>query len=202
MDAAPGIQDDAEERANRLDLQVKQTKGKMELETRSFIEAAKTFTCEWVMREAKRAEFFPENVTSPEYAKPAPEKLNGLKPGLNEIITRIPAIVEDQLNLDELWIHRNKLPHPGISRDYLEYKKEKTRRELTARIRMILGCAGELLSEQENVALGDKEWVRERGRRKYACLLRFSEEMTSSLSRYFALLEELLFLEYELKEER
>ncbi|WP_269850022.1 hypothetical protein [Methanosarcina horonobensis] len=42
-------------------------------------------------------------------------------------------------------------------------------------------------------------WVKERGRRKYICVLRFSDEMTASLDRYFTMLEELFVLEYEIK---
>jgi hypothetical protein len=47
----------------------------------------------------------------------------------------------------------------------------------------------------------NKIWVKERGRRKYVCFLRFSDEMTTSLDRYFEELEEFLILNHEMKKE-
>jgi len=46
-----------------------------------------------------------------------------------------------------------------------------------------------------------ERWVKELGRRRYVCFLRFSDEMTASLNRYFALLEELFILNHEINEE-
>ena len=64
---------------------------------------------------------------------------------------------------------------------------------------MLLGCAAELLSDKGYALAEDKVWARERGRRKYICILRLSGEMEASLSRYFSMLEELYALDYELK---
>jgi len=66
---------------------------------------------------------------------------------------------------------------------------------------MILGCAAEIFSDAKNKNTEDKVWVRERGKRKYICILRFSDEMTASLNRYFSMLEELFVLEYEMNKE-
>ena len=107
------------------------------------------------------------------------------------------------LNRDDYWVHRKELPHADISRDYLEFKKEKIRKDLTSNIRMILGCAAEIFADfkdESNNSRENKVWVKERGKRKYICILRFSDEMTASLERYFAMLEDLFALEYEIRE--
>jgi hypothetical protein len=68
---------------------------------------------------------------------------------------------------------------------------------------MILGCAAEIftdLKDENHEAREDRVWVKERGRQKYICILRFSDEMTASLDRYFTMLEELFFLDHKIKE--
>ena len=128
------------------------------------------------------------------------------KPGesnsdLKELPLKISDIVETHLNRDDYWIHRNALFQPEISRDYLEFKKEKIRKELTSSVRIILGCATEIFWKLDEGEPENKRWVKEQGRRKYVCFLRFSDEMTASLNRYFAMLEELFILDHEIKEE-
>jgi len=208
MDAGFGTPDESRDRINDLSRQIKQTREKMELETRTFIEAATNFTTEWIRREVERTEFSKNGIggkkTKREEKKhleenPQQEKGGEQEPDPAEQIARIPSIVEECLNRDEYWIHRNELFHPGIAPDYLELKKEKTRKQLTTCIRMLLGCAAELLSDREYALSEGKVWVRERGRRKYVCILRFSGEMDASITRYFSMLEELYFFNYELK---
>lgn len=212
MDADTGIPDGDREKINILNRQVKQTREKMELETRTFIEAAKDFTSEWIRREVERIEFskneiegekgyleenrWEENVWDEDSQQ---ENSGGREPCPREQIARLPSIVEEYLNRDEYWIHRKELSHPGTAPDYLEFKKEKIRKQLTSCIRMLLGCAAELLSDRGYALSEDKVWVRERGRRKYVCIIRFSGEMDASLSRYFSMLEELYSLDCELK---
>jgi hypothetical protein len=65
---------------------------------------------------------------------------------------------------------------------------------------MILGCAAEIFADLKDEDPEDRVWVKERGRRKYVCILRFSDEMTASLDRYFSMLEELLVLGNEVNE--
>jgi len=60
---------------------------------------------------------------------------------------------------------------------------------------MLLGCVAELLSDREYALSEGKVWARERGRRKYICILRLPGEMEASLSRYFSMLEELYSLD-------
>ncbi len=211
MEAGSGTPDESQERINILNRQIKQARDKMELETRTFIEAAKDFTSGWIRREVERTEF-PKNEIEGKRdvreEKKQQEKSEERKPGPGEQIARIPSIVEEYLNRDEYWIHRNELFQSNISQsnislpkitpDDLEFKKEKTRKQLTTCIRMLLGCAAELLSDREYALSEDKVWVRERGRRKYVCIFRLSGEMETSLSRYFSMLEELCSLDYDL----
>ena len=194
--------DCSEERTSRFsDLckKMKSTREKMEEETLIFIEAAKNFSLEWIQREIEvnvpplKSEGYSENV---EIGK---DKLNELA-RLKEMNSRIPLIVEENLNRDKYWVHRNQLLQTDISHDYLEFKKEKIRRDLTSSIRMILGCAAEIFADLKDEDSGDKVWVKERGRRKYICILRFSDEMTASLDRYFTMLEELFILGNEVNE--
>ncbi|WP_231583006.1 hypothetical protein [Methanosarcina sp. MTP4] len=207
MEAGSGTPDESRERINNLTRQIKQTREKIELETRTFIEAARNFTSEWIRREVERTEvskneieYKKENLGEKKHReeKPKQEISGEQEPDPVEQIARIPSIVEESLNCDEYWIHRNELFHPGIASDYLEFKKEKTRKQLTTCIRMLLGCAAELLSDRGYARSEGKVWVRERERRKYVCILRFSEEMEASLTRYFSMLEELYSLYYEL----
>jgi hypothetical protein len=66
---------------------------------------------------------------------------------------------------------------------------------------MILGCTSEILGDLNHGKPEEKRWVKERGKRKYICFLRFSDEMTASLNRYFERLEELFVLHHEIEEE-
>ena len=196
--------DCSEERASRVsDLckKMKSTREKMEEEALIFIEATKNFSIEWIQREMEievnvpplKREVYSGNT---EAVKNKLDKLSRLK----EINSTIPLIVEENLNREEYWIHRNQLLQTDISRDYLEFKKHKVRKDLTARIRMILGCAAEIFADLKDKDPEDRVWVKERGRRKYICILRFSDEMTASLNSYFTMFEELLILGNEMKE--
>ncbi|MDM7919821.1 MAG: hypothetical protein QUS12_11725 [Methanosarcina sp.] len=203
MRIEPFTRDYSEKRAdtiNDLHKEIKSTREKMEAEARTFIEAAKKFSLEWIQREMNsnisqlKSEACSENV---ETGKEVLSKL----PCLEDLPFRIKDIVEEHLNRDDYWVHRSELLHADISRDYIEFKKEKIRRDLTSSVRMILGCAAEIFSDAKNKNTEDKVWVRERGKRKYICILRFSDEMTASLNRYFSMLEELFVLEYEMNKE-
>ena len=175
------------------------TREKMEEETLIFIEATKFFSMEWIQR------YLEVNVPSPESeghsknSATGKNKLNELS-RLKEIHSRIPFIVEENLNRDEYWVHRNPFLQADTSRDYLEFKKDRIKRGLTSSIRMILGCAAEVFADLKDEDPEDGVWVKERGRRKYVCILRFSDEMTASLDRYFTMLEELLVLGNEVNE--
>ncbi len=198
--------DTPKEKIDFMQERLKDTREKMEIEACIFIEATKQFTSEWIRREMEMSLCFLDSGFSPENSKFEIEKLRELELELNlkELTVKIPDVVEANLNNDEYWIHRSSLPGVGFSQDYLEFKKEKMRRELSSSIRMILGCASEILGnikERDEEKPETKIWVKERGRRKYACFLRFSDEMTASLNRYFEKLEELLILDHEIKEE-
>lgn len=178
----------------------------MDIEALFFIEATKKFTSEWIQREIEIAVHSPESAPFPENLKLDNKRLGESNLDLKELPPKISEIVETHLNRDDYWIHRNTMFQPDISKDYLEFKKEKIRKELTSSVRRILGCATELFWELEEGELEEgepenKEWVKELGRRKYVCFLRFSDEMTASLNRYFELIEELFVLNHEIKEE-
>ncbi|WP_440946221.1 hypothetical protein ACSAZL_19465 [Methanosarcina sp. T3] len=171
----------------------------MEEETLIFIGTAKSFSLEWIQRELGINAPPLENET---YAgtEETDKKKQTESERLKEMNSRIPHIVEENLNRDEYWVHRNQLLQADVSRDYLEFKKDRMKRGLTSSIRMIMGCAAEIFADLKDEAPGDRIWVKERGRRKYICILRFSDEMTASLDRYFTMLEELLILGKEMKE--
>jgi hypothetical protein len=192
----------SEERASRVSnlcQKMKSTREKMEKETRAFIEAAKSFSLEWVQREMEisvpplKSEGYSGNEET------GKDRLSEL-PHFEDLPSRIQGIVEAHLNRDDYWIHRNELLPADVSCDYIEFKKEKIRKDLTSSIRMILGCAAEIFVDPKNENPEGRVWVKERGRRKYICILRFSDEMTVSLDHYFTMLEELLILGYEMKE--
>ena len=84
--------------------------------------------------------------------------------------------------------------------DYIEFKKYKMLKELTVSIRLILGCSAEFLGELNDGKPEGKGWVKESEKRKYVCFLRFSDEMTASLNRYFDRLEEFFVLNHKIKE--
>lgn len=176
----------------------------MEIEALIFIEATKNFTSEWIQREIEMTVHYPENASFPKnlrYDNKDPGESKGESSlDLKELFPKISNIVETYLNRDDYWIHRNAMFQPDISKDYVEFKKEKIRKEVTSSVRRILGCATEIFWELREVEPENKSWVKELGRRKYACFLRFSDEMTASLNRYFAMLEEFLILNHELKE--
>lgn len=175
------------------------TRNKMEEETHTFIDSTKNFSLEWIQREMNSNTLLRSKNHS-EDVKTGKDRKNGLlRP--EDLPFRIRDIVEEHLNKDAYWTHRSSLLHPDISRDYIEFKKEKTRKDLTSSIRMILGCAAEIFADMEDEKSEGKVWVKERGKRKYICILRFSDEMTASLDRYFSMLEELFVLEYELNKE-
>jgi hypothetical protein len=173
----------------------------MEIESLTFIEATKLFVSEWIQREIEMAEFSPESVSIPDNLRFDNENPGESNLDLKELSLKISEIVETHLNREEYWIHRNTVFQPDVSRDYLEFKKEKIRKELTSSVRIILGCATEIFWKLEEGEPENKGWIKERGKRKYVCFLRFSDEMTASLNRYFELLEELFILGHQMKQE-
>lgn len=201
MEVETDIPDDPQEKINSMLERLEDTREKMEIEARIFIEATKQFTLEWIRREMEVTILTLESEPSPDNLGSDNEKLSELKSDLKKLPYRIPDIVEAHLNREDYWIHRRGQLQAGISGDYLEFKKEKMRRELTLSIRMILGCAAEIFGDLNDGKPEDKGWVKEQGKRKYVCFLRFSDEMTASLNRYFERLEELFTLNYEIKEE-
>lgn len=203
METETDIPDEPRDKINRIKERLEGTREEMEIEARIFLEATKQFTSEWIKREMELPTISSDNGSPPHSFRDESEnseKLRKLKSDLKELPLTIQYIVETNLNNEDYWIHRSSFLHAGVSQDYLEYKKEKMRRELTSSIRMILGCASEIFGDQKEEP-ENKIWVKEQGRRKYVCFLRFSEEMTASLNRYLGRLEELLILDHEIKEE-
>ncbi|OEU42738.1 hypothetical protein BGV40_07940 [Methanosarcina sp. Ant1] len=200
MEVETDIPDDPQEKINSMLERLEDTREKMEIEARIFIEATKQFTLEWIRREMEVTILTLESEPSPDNLGSDNEKLSELKSDLKKLPYRIPDIVEAYINRENYWIHRRGQLQAGISVDYLEFKKEKMRRGLTLSIRMILGCAVEIFGDLNDGKPEDKGWVKEQGKRKYVCFLRFSDEMTASLNRYFERLEELFTLNYEIKE--
>jgi hypothetical protein len=194
------IPDDSQEKLNRLLARLEDTREKMEIETQTFIEATKQFTLEWTRRKIELAILSLESGSSFDNLESDNEKLDKLKSGLKELPFRVPNIIESNLNREDLWIHRKTQLQAGISRDYIEFKKYKMLKELTVSIRLILGCSAEILGELNDGKPEGKGWVKEREKRKYVCFLRFSDEMTASLNRYFDKLEEFFVLNPEIKE--
>lgn len=201
MEFEPVISQNSQEKLNHIRERLENTREEMENESLAFIEATKQFASEWIQKEfvmialSPRSASFSENLS-----------LDNKNPGesnidLKELSFKISDIVETHLNHEEYWIHRNALFQPDISRDYLEFKKEKIRKGLTSSVRIILGCTTEIFWELEEGEPENKGWVKEKGKRKYVCFLRLSDEMTASLNRYFAMLEELFILNHEMKEE-
>lgn len=193
--------DGSKEKLNRMRERLEATREKMEVEALAFIEATKQFVSEWIQREIEMAVCSPESSAFPENLRFDNEKPDKSKLGPNELSLKVSDIVETHLNRDNYWIHRKALFQPDISRDYVEFKKEKIQKELTSSVRIILGCATEVFWELREEEPEQKGWVKERGKRKYVCFLRFSDEMTNSLNCYFARLEELLIQDYEMKQE-
>lgn len=201
METEVAVSDDPQEELDNIQEKLEDVIEKMELETLTFIEATKKFTSKWIQREIEIALNSPENAAFPENLR-----LDNKQPGesnldLKELSLKISDIVETYLNHGNYWIHRNALFQPDISRDYMEFKKEKIRKELASSVRGILGCATELFWGLEDGEPENKAWGKEMGKRKYVCFLRFSDEMTASLNHYFELLEELLILNHKIKEE-
>jgi hypothetical protein len=200
MEIEVDIPGNSQEKIKCMQERLEDTREKMEIEAHIFIDAAKRFTLEWIRREIEASIPSPENEYSHETLRYDNEKLGELKSVPDKLPYKISDIVETHLNREDCWIHRSAQLHSGISRDYLEFKKEKMRRKLTSSVRMILGCAAEIFGDLKEEEPENKRWVKEQGKRKYVCFLRFSEEMTASLNRYFEKLEVLFTLDHEIKE--
>jgi len=199
IESAQDYSGETADRVRELCKKTESTREKMEEEALIFIEAAKSFTLEWIQRELESNSPPLENEAYSGNEETDTKKRNELS-RLKEMNSRVPLIVEENLNRDECWAHRNQLLQADISRDYLEFKKDRMKRGLISSIRMILGCAAEIFADLKGETPGDRIWVKERGKRKYICILRFSDEMTASLGRYFTMFEELLILGNEMKE--
>ena len=189
------------DRVSTLCKEIKTTREKMEKEALTFIEATKNFSLEWIQREMNPNISQMKRGACPENGEICKGKESELA-SPEGLPSRVQDIIEEQLNRDDYWIHRSGKLCTDISLDYIEFKKEKIRKDLTSSIRMNLGCVAEIFAGIKDENLEDKIWVRERGRRKYICILRFSDEMTASLDRYFSMLAELFFLEYEMNKEK
>src|SRR5665647_2327649 len=158
MEVETDIPDDPQEKINSMLERLEDTREKMEIEARIFIEATKQFTLEWIRREMEVTILTLESEPSPDNLGSDNEKLSELKSDLKELPYRIPDIVEAHLNREDYWIYRRGQLQAGISGDYLEFKKEKMRRELTSSIRMILGCAVEIFGDLNDGKPEDKGW--------------------------------------------
>lgn len=189
----------SQEKLNHLLARLEDIREKMEIETQTFIEATKQFTIAWTQKEIELAMLSLENGSSSDNLKSDNRKLNELKSGLKELPLLVPDIVESNLNRDDFWIHRKTQLQPDISRDYIDFKKGKMLKELTTSVRLILGCSTEILGNLNDGKSEEKGWVKEREKRKYVCFLKFSDEMTASLTRYFEGLEEFFVLNHEVK---
>ncbi len=64
----------------------------------------------------------------------------------------------------------------------------------------ILGCCIEAVAQLKKEDFKGKGWVEEKGKMKYVCFLRLSDEMTNCLGSYFELFEKLFSLDYEREE--
>jgi hypothetical protein len=201
MEIEEYIPGNSQEKIKCMHERLEDTREKMEIEAHIFIDEAKRFTLEWIRREIEVTILSPESEYSHDTLRYDNEKLSELKSVPDKLPYEISDIVEAHLNREDYWIHRSAQLHSGISRDYLEFKKEKMRRKLTSSVRMILGCAAEIFGDLNEEEPENKRWVKEQGKRKYVCFLRFSDEMTASLNRYFEKLERLFTLDHEIKEE-
>jgi hypothetical protein len=204
------ISENLQEKLKLLLARLENTKEKMEIETCFFIELTKQFALEWTQREVEAVINSLENEALPALSNPSlnsenlvriNDKFSSLKLGLKELPDKVPKIVEIHLNNNYYWVHRSKPSHSGVSRDYIEFRKDKMLKELTISIRFILGSSSEIISDLSNEMSEEKGWVKEKEKRKYVCFLRFSDEMTASLNRYFENLEEFFALNHEIDEE-
>ncbi|MCO5381991.1 MAG: hypothetical protein NHB15_07775 [Methanosarcina barkeri] len=125
MEKETDISDEPREKIKRLREKSEAIKEKMEIEALTFIEAAKSFTFEWIRREMETSMLSSYGTSSPDNLELDSKKLNRSRSDLNELPLRIPDIVEAHLNGGDYWVHRNELLQVGISRDYLDFKKEK-----------------------------------------------------------------------------
>ncbi|MGB9927506.1 MAG: hypothetical protein ACPK85_03765 [Methanosarcina sp.] len=192
-----------EEKATNLDDKIKQIRESMENESNVFLKATKEFVFEWTLREMK-IPVFSFSVEDPERTsyslKIDSHKPQELKIDMKEFSEMISELVEAQLNIDDYWLHRNSLPQTELSQDYFEFKKEKMRKQLNSSIKIILGCCVEAAAQLKKEDFKNGGWVKEKGKLKYVCFLRFSDEMTNCLNQYFELPEKLYVLNYEQKE--
>ena len=200
MEIEEDIPGNSQEKIKCMQERLEDTREKMEIEAHIFIDEAKQFTLEWIRREIEVSILSPESEYSHDTLRYDNEKLGELK-SVPDKLPYISDIVEAHLNHEDYWIHRSVQLHSEISRDYLEFKKEKMLRKLTSSVRTILGCAAEIFGDLKEEEPENKRWIKEQGIRKYVCFPRFSDEMTSSLNRYFEKLEELFTLDHEIKEE-
>ncbi|WP_410508419.1 hypothetical protein RSJ42_16955 [Methanosarcina hadiensis] len=207
MGIEPCNPDNSEKRADRINglyEKIENTREKMEAEVRTFIEATKKFSFEWIQREMNSHQREMNSNVSQMKSEACTGNVEIDRDRVSKLLCpedlshRIQDIVEEHLNRDDYWVHRSGLRYADISHDYIGFKKEKALEGLTSSIRMILGCAAEIFADVKDENSEEKVWVKERGRRKYICILRFSDEMTASLDRYFSMLEELFALEYEI----
>ena len=203
MASGSDIFNNQEEKVKNLEDRIKQIRESMENVSNIFLKATKEFVFEWTLRERKIPvfSFSIENPERTSYSlKIDSYKPEELKIDMKEFSEMISELVETQLNIDDYWLHRNSFPQVGVSQDYFEFKKEKMRKQLNSSIRIILGCCVEAAAQLKKEDFKNGGWVKEKGRLKYVCFLRFSDEMTNCLNHYFELLEKLYVLNYEQKE--
>lgn len=129
----------------------------MENESVAFIEAMKQFVPEWIQREFEMASISPESAAFTEDLSLDNKTLGESDLDLKELSLKISEIIETHLNRNDYWIHRNALFQPDISKDYVEFKKEKIRRRLTSSVRITLECASKIFWKLENRNLRIKD---------------------------------------------
>ncbi|MDK1022549.1 MAG: hypothetical protein QGD90_13045, partial [Candidatus Hydrogenedentes bacterium] len=187
------------------DLSVEAERLRLEMESacKSFLNAAGPFVREWAQDKIA------DTITRRHALSRAKgvEGLRPLKAELRLLLQDYPALINAQLNRDELWAHRGELDGGANgTKTYYDVKNEKPALWLVDEFRRLMGFAGVLLIKHGFDELSKKsDWAplsHEQAVVAYRGRFAFSGDMTAALKRASALFDAMCVNEKMLREEK
>lgn len=191
-----------DEKIGKLEDEMKTLREQMEKTCIEFLDATKEFVSDSIKAKVENG-----LMSNSEIAKSlGKEGLRGLRSECQSLITNVPELVNQNLNINEFWGHRGKIPEDREKRSW-RYRMHRQLGPLDgpldAGIRIILGYAGELLEKYQLIHIGSRgsiEWERKSGSIvRYAIGYNWSEKMTMLIKTYSDQYDQLIKLDDDLR---
>jgi hypothetical protein len=172
---------------------IETAKADMEEACKEFLKATEEFTAGWYQESVKSG--LTENAKAA--LELGTEGLKKLKSELNDLIARLPDLVENLVNTGK-WPHRNELPADSSRKFGISIVKELSNNYLHDYVQKLFGHVGALLIKH---GLADSNWDMKPGDDlpTYKVAVIWSEKMDEALRKYADVCDKWINLDNDLK---